>query len=178
MDPRLQELIDHHEIRKTLAEYCVGSDRCDAGLMASVYAEDSWDNHGTRNAPGPEFARATVASVLASSETLAHLLGQSLIRVNGDEAGAETYFIAAMMVDGETRFCNQLGGRFVDRLVRVGDGWKVKHRVAVRDWSLRLPVEQDWETAQLMTPGQRSNDDPGFAVLGWTHGGLSQTLQG
>ena len=171
MDSRLQEMLDHHEIRRTLAEYCLGCDRCDETLMASVYAEDSWDSHGLRQAPGPEFARATVASVLATSETLHHLLGQSLIRVTGDDAGAETYFIAVMVDGTDERFCNQLGGRFVDRLVRVNGIWKIKERVAVRDWSIRLPIAEDWATARLLTAGCRSNADPVFAVLGRTHGG-------
>ena len=48
MDPRLQEMLDHYEIRKTLAEYCHGCDRCDEPRMAGVYAEGGFDDHGWR----------------------------------------------------------------------------------------------------------------------------------
>jgi len=57
MDARIQEMLDHHEIRKTLAEYCHGCDRADEPHMGSVYASDSWDDHGDVKASGDDFAR-------------------------------------------------------------------------------------------------------------------------
>ena len=56
MDDILKEMIDHHLIIKTLNEYCHGCDRLDRVRMASVYAEDSWDDHGLNKCPGPQFA--------------------------------------------------------------------------------------------------------------------------
>jgi hypothetical protein len=172
MDAELQEMLDHHRIRKVLAEYCRGSDRCDEPLMASVYARESWDDHGIVRAPGDEFSRVMCEMVAETTETLSHLLGQSLITVEGDEAGAETYFLAIARdtaPDG-TSMCNQLGGRFVDRLVREDGRWKVKHRVAVRDWSVAIPLTHDWESSNTLTPGARSEDDPSYVVLGMRRG--------
>ena len=133
MDSRLQELIDHHEIRKTLIEYCHGCDRCDAPRMASVYAEDSWDDHGGVKGPGSEFARSMTANIVARYDCMYHLLGQSLIVVEGDEAGAETYFLAIARTrgDDDSIVCNEIGGRFVDRMVRNGSGWKIKHSIVM-----------------------------------------------
>jgi len=53
LDPRLQELLDHHEIRKHLAEYCHACDRGDEALMASCYTgPDSWHpDHDPRPRP-------------------------------------------------------------------------------------------------------------------------------
>jgi hypothetical protein len=65
-----------------------------------------------------------------------------------------------------------LGGRFVDRLVRDGGRWRIKHRIAVQDWSGSYPVESDWIAAAKLTAGQRSNADPSLAVLGLVHGGV------
>lgn len=173
MNDRLIEMLDHYEIRKTLSEYCHSCDRCDEARMASAYLTDSWDNHGSVQASGPEFARVMTQIVLERTDTLHHLLGQSLINVEGDRAGAETYFIT---VAKETRddgvvLCNQLGGRFVDTLHREGGHWKIKNRVAVRDWSISLPIASDWAGAVSLTPGQRSNADPSFSVLGIQHSG-------
>src|SRR5260221_12700653 len=94
MDPELREMLDHFQIRKVLAAYCRGSDRCDSTLAASVYAADSLDDHGIVQAPGGEFSRVMCQMVIDTTETMTHMLGQSTIAVNGDEAGAETYFIA------------------------------------------------------------------------------------
>jgi hypothetical protein len=174
MDPRLQEMLDHYEIRKTLSEYCQGCDRCDEPRMGSVYAEDSFDDHGNFRAPGQEYVRLMTAEVLATTTSLAHLLGQSLIRVDGDEAGAETYFLAVLRTprEGGGETCHQLGGRFVDRLSRTDGVWRIKHRTVVRDWSISLPVEQDWVAENGLRDGARSDDDPAFAALRRAHGGV------
>lgn len=176
MDPRLQEMLDHHEIRKTLSEYCHGCDRCDEERMGSVYLEDSFDDHGNFRASGPEFVRLMTAEVRTTTTGLSHLLGQSLIRVDGDEAGAETYFLAVIRKAGEDggETCHQLGGRFIDKLNRVDGRWRIKHRCVVRDWSISLPIEQDWVAENGLRNGARSDDDPAFAILKRTHGGVRQ----
>jgi ketosteroid isomerase-like protein len=173
MDPRLQELLDHHEIRNLLAEYCNACDRCDEPRMAAVYCDDSWDDHGPRGGRGADFAAAIMAE-MHENEGVSHLLGQSLIRVDGDLAGAETYFLAVIRVAGleGVEQLSQLGGRFVDRLVREEGGWKIKHRTAIRDWSITLPVDADYVGGQGLTQGSRTGDDPAFAALGLVHSGI------
>lgn len=167
---RLQEMLDHYEITRTLAEYCHACDRCDEVQMAEVYCEDSWDNHGNVKASGRDFSRIITERALNNTQTLSHLLGQSMIKVDGDEAGAETYFIVVMETGGDERVSNQMGGRYVDRLERVDGRWLIKHRVVVQDWSISIPVEQDWWTNSGMVKGQRSSDDVSYGVLGLVHG--------
>jgi hypothetical protein len=173
MDPRLQEMLDHYEITKTLKEYCHGCDRCDEPRMASIYAKESWDDHGHRRATGPDYSRLMAAEVMEVTKSMYHLLGQSQIRVDGDEAGAETYFLAVCTTAGEdgVEMCNQLGGRFVDILKREDGRWRVSHRTVMRDWAISLPVEQDWTATAGLRPGARSDEDPSFAALGLKHGG-------
>lgn len=175
MDARLQAMLDHHEITRTLSEYCRSCDRCDEERMAGVYLEDSWDDHGIYQARGPEFARLMTAEILKTTESLSHMLGQSMITLDGDRAGAETYFLAVAMgarEDGQ-RMCNQLGGRFVDTLHREDGRWRIKNRVVLRDWAISLPVEADWTAHTGLKDGMRSNADPSFATLGRAHGGFS-----
>lgn len=174
MDARLQELFDHHDIGRVLAEYCHGCDRLDRTRMASVYLEDSWDDHGEDKCPGPEFATRATTSLAAGSNMCSHQLGQSLITVRGDEAGAETYFIATLrrQKDDGSETLNQLGGRYVDRLRRTGDGWKIEHRVCVRDWSITHPIVEDWAGNRSFVQGQRSGADPASEALSFSHSGL------
>lgn len=177
MDPRLQELLDHQAISRLLAEYAHACDRCDTDRMAAVYWEDSWDDHGRDQAAGPDFARAMTRKIIPENcETLSHLLGQSLIAIDGDEAGAETYYLAVTRStgnDGEPR-CNQLGGRYIDRLERRGGEWRIKHRTCLRDWSVTLRVEEDRFALAQLKPGHRSREDLSYPVLGWHHGGNEQ----
>lgn len=169
---RLQTLWDHHEIRELLATYCHGCDRGDETEMASVYAEDSWDDHGPDKCDGREFSRRTVANSARSARLVSHQLGQSLIRVAGDSAGAETYFIATVVYpprgDGTRDTINQLGGRYVDTLLREDGAWKVKRRLCVREWSASQPIAADWLASAGFIQGQRGGADVSWEVLGLT----------
>lgn len=175
MDDRLQEMLDHYEIRKTVSEYCHGLDRMDELRMASIYAADSFDDHGSNRCPGPQFAKQ-VLEFMRSGASCAdhHMLGQTLAVVDGDCAGAETYFTASMRriepEGGEVLL--QIGGRYVDRLVREDERWKVWRRAMVRDWSITHPIVDDWAKDHGFIEGQRSEDDPSFAVLGLRHSGV------
>jgi ketosteroid isomerase-like protein len=174
MDRRLQDMLDHYEITQLMADYVHACDRCDAVSMADVYAEDSWDQHGTLNAPGKEFAHEITKRGMESTTTLSHTLGQTLVKVDGDTAGAETYFIVVMNTPQENggEICHQMGGRYVDKLERIDGRWLIKHRVVVRDWSVSIPVEHNWYAGSGMAEGQRSNADASYAVLGRTHIGF------
>jgi hypothetical protein len=170
MDAEVQEMLDHFRIRKVLAQYCRGSDRADETLMRSVYAQDSWDDHGIVQADGAEFSRVMCRMVIDTTDTMSHTLGQSLIEIDGDEARAETYFIAVTLSESDgTPMCNQLGGRYADQLRREGDAWKIVKRTAIRDWSISLRVEADSFAAAQLIPGARSAADPGVAVIGRAH---------
>jgi hypothetical protein len=172
MDARLQEMLDHYEIRKTLAEYCHACDRADEAMMAAVYTgDDSFDDHGVVRAPGPEYARLITGIILEQTEVMSHILGQSLIKVDGDAAGAETFFLALMKSPGPdgVPVLNQLAGRFIDRLERIDGAWRIKHRTAVRDISITLKIEEDAYATNGMKVGARDATDPGAALLGLAH---------
>lgn len=171
--PRLQELLDHHDIRQLLATYCHGCDRMDEVEMASTYAANSWDDHGPRKMPGKPFSIATAGEALETTTVVSHQLGQSLIRVDGDMAGAETYFIATLMYpprDG-VETLNQLGGRYVDTLVREDGNWRIKSRICIREWSCSQPVAGDFLATAGFVQTQRGQADASYAALGMTHSG-------
>lgn len=172
MDPRLQEMLDHHEIRKVLALYCHACDRADAELMASVYVADgSYDDHGIVKGPGPQYAREITPMMVSTTRVMSHTLGQSIIQVEDDQARAETFFLAFMTADGEDGAprLSQLAGRFIDRLGRDGNSWKIKHRIAVHDLSITHRIDEDQLATNKLVRGSRTADDPGVALLGLAH---------
>lgn len=175
MDPRLQELLDHHEIRQLLATYCHGCDRADEVEMAGTYAADSWDDHGPRKMDGRTFSIATVEESLRTTNLVSHLLGQSLIKVHDDTAGAETYFVATLLYppkDGASEeTIGQLGGRYVDTLVREAGHWRIKERVCIREWSHSHAVTGDWLAGAGFAPMHRNAQDPSYAALRLAHSG-------
>src|SRR3546814_2864784 len=76
------------------SDLCFACDRGDEARMAAVYLDDSWDEHGVYAARGPDFARIMSQAVAEQTDSMFHLLGQSQIRVDGDVAGADSYFLA------------------------------------------------------------------------------------
>jgi hypothetical protein len=173
MKDKLQAMLDDWEIRRLLAEYCHGCDRLDAVHMASVYAEVSRDDHGHFKGDGKEFARYATQTMKETVNSCSHLLGQSLINVDGDRAAAETYFQATLRyssADGVERL-NQLGGRYVDTLERHEGNWRVKQRTCVRDWSISHTIKEDWLKDDPFVQGRPSGEDVSFAALGLKHSG-------
>jgi len=165
---RLRELWDHHEIRELLATYCHGCDRGDEAEMAGVYCAESWDDHGPDKCDGKQFAREIIAKSAVTTSVVSHQLGQSRIRVNGDTAGAETYFIATCIypVEGGADILNQLGGRYVDTLAREDGAWRIRKRLCVREWSCSQPIAQDWLAGAGFIESRRGADDVSWDVLG------------
>ena len=174
LDPRLQDMLDHHEIRQLLATYCHGCDRGDEVEMAGTYAADSWDDHGPRKMEGRRFSIETVEESLRTTKVVSHLLGQSLIKVDGDTAGSETYFVATVIYpgrNGTADMLNQLGGRYVDRLVRQDGQWRIQERICVREWSASHPLERDWLAGRGFEETRRGAEDHSYATLGLHHAG-------
>lgn len=168
MNARIQEMLDHHDIRQVLARYCRSCDRCDEVGMAAVYADDSWDNHGYRSGEGKQFAHDSVQEMLETTKVVSHLLGQSSIWVNGDEARAETYFLATILYPSQNdiELINQVAGRYVDQLVREGGQWLIKNRLTLRDWSITHRVEQNLLAQAGFEEAGQGPLDPSYSALG------------
>ena len=161
-DPRLQAFLDKQEIRDVLARYCRGIDRLDSDLIASVYHEDAYDDHGTFKGNGKEFAKSVVVG-LARFERTMHTIANCLIEVDGDTATAETYCIAyhrTKAADGPQE--DFLAGvRYIDRLERRSEGgpWLIARRVVVMEWTRFDPIVRQWEATDAFTRGVRDRTD-------------------
>jgi hypothetical protein len=171
MDPRLQELIDHHEIKKLIDAYAAGCDRFDAKRMASPFHTQSWVDHGDEHCTGQAFVDEIMER--AKADAVSHIQGQAQIEVRGDTAGAETYFIATVKptrADGVAQL-NFMGGRYIDWLEKEAGQWKIKKRVCIKDWSYTQIVEQDALGERDWIIGKHSAEDCSYEALGLQHFG-------
>lgn len=179
LNARLQEALDHLDIRRVLAEYCHACDRADGAMMAALYAgAESFDDHGAVKASGPDYARIMTKLIEERTEAAWHILGQSIINIDGDAAAAETFFLAYFRLraaEGAAPLLNQLAGRFVDELQRIDGRWKIRRRTCVRDVSLTQPIDSDLYAAHGFVGGRRDGGDPGAALLGLAHHGPPST---
>jgi hypothetical protein len=166
MDPKLQALIDRQEILDVLYQYAHACDRSDEPRIADVYHPEARDNHGQYNGPGKKFAKV-VCDGNRERDTMSHLMGQSQIRIDGDRAGAETYFNATIArMEGGERKIDMMGGRYIDKLERRDGRWRISDRICTCEWSMTLAIENEWQRGTGFVCGSYDESDPSYEFLG------------
>ncbi len=170
----MQEMLEHYRITKLVADYCRGVDRADWDLMESVYAQESWDDHGTLRMDGRAFVAELMGRQTTRPYKFGHHLNQTVVHLDGDTAGAETYFHSIVVRDDDegNTLLDLLWGRYVDHLSREPGGkWRINKRQTIRDWSMTTPVTEDRIGAMAFLQGQPNQSDPSYTALGRQHSG-------
>jgi SnoaL-like domain len=172
------EFADRESIRDCLYRYCRGIDRLDAELILSAYWPDATDEHGNFLANSAQEFVDHAVPILEAMELTTHCLGNILIDIAGDTAFVESYiqaFHRMRRADG-TSYDNMSSSRFIDRMVRRGEEWRIARRVVVRDWFREFPDSGEWSTGELpqtlgygkrepLSLGLRKPEDPSYGLL-------------
>ncbi len=185
----LQELIDRKRIYDVLTRYCRALDRCDVGLMRSVYWDDARDDHGVFNGGAQEFAEFIIREIQNWFDVTMHAIMNVHMEVAGNVACTESYLFAYHRVRGDRRKLEDIfgatylkgfdwskvdgvphvflyGGRYVDRLEKRGGEWKIAHRQVVMDWNHNEISSAIWDEGMfksLTLRGERGPGDPVFS---------------
>lgn len=164
---KLEALYDEMQIRKALATYCRGIDRCDEALLKSAYWPDAIEEHGIFNGKAWDFA-AFIVPLLKTMKVTMHSISNTWIELRGDRAAAETYVVAYHLMDteGGGQADMVVGGRYVDEFERRDGEWRIARRLFVHDWNQNQPATVQWTTglyAQLDVRGRNDRDDPSYA---------------
>ena len=145
-------LAGREQIRDCLARLARGEDRRDAGLIAGCFWPDAATDYGI-------FAGdfdAYLAWVVPGSDAIAvtqHILGQSMIIVEGDAARVETQVSAYHRIDaGDGARDIWLGGRYLDVMERRAGDWRIAHRTMLYDWLKDFGQSVDWSQGLLGMP--------------------------
>jgi SnoaL-like domain len=170
MDPaqsrRLQEVIDRDEIRQLLYTYARGVDRGDFDLIKSVFLPEATDHHGHYNGPALRFAESVVArgDKIGVPGNQHHITNMN-IKVSGDRAQAESYFLAFQHEknDGTGIGLAIMAGRYLDVFERRDGAWGILRREVVSDWTRGNLDGGPWlhttvEHGGYVAPGRRSDD--------------------
>lgn len=164
----LRTLLDRQAIADLIASYCRAVDRRDYAAVREVYTADGVDHHTGFTGQADDYVTWLRERTAGFTGTM-HVLGTQLITVHGDTAVAETYGTAhhwgEPATDATRNFTS--GFRYLDRLRRENDGWRIAERFAVREWTRS-------DAGRLTSPegpgprGVRGPGDPlyveGFAV--------------
>ena len=182
---KLQGLLDKQAIQEVLTGYCRALDRCDIPLMKSVYWEDAIDEHGIFEGNAHEFAEFVIRGVQEWFEVATHAISNIRIELDGSFAYSEAYLFSYCRVAGvrdkvEAVFGPEyasrqvfggnaptwhdfvMGGRYIDKLEKRSDEWRIIRRTVVMDWNQNFPSTSIWQGGiygQLQLLGQRDKTD-------------------
>jgi hypothetical protein len=160
------ELADRLAIADVLARYCRGIDRCDAAELGAVFTQDALLDYGSGAVPIAE----TIASLMAGLGAMRltqHNIGNTICRITGTQARAETYCVALHIIpssDGEIELV--VGGRYLDTLTKQDGVWRIAERLYVMDWNRQSPATMQLSGGLfdgLQRRGSRGTDDPSAA---------------
>ncbi len=134
IDETVRQLADRAAIQDVLLRYARGVDRRDLDLVSSCFLPDA-SYEGALASGTIRDALARLRERMARYEATMHFIGNQLVEVQGDTASSETYAVAyhRLAEEGIAKLFT-VGVRYLDELVRGGDGWRIRRRVVKREW--------------------------------------------
>ncbi len=164
--PRTAGVANRLAIAEVLALHSRGLDRLDADCIADCYWPGAEVDYGAFKGPAADFAALVVGALQGQYELTRHSLSNTLYTFDGDSVRTETCVSAGHLLLGgkeELHFY----GRYLDRLTKRRDQWKLSHRQVVMDWCKRVPVsdERDSDAFQQLAKGAHGQDDPLYPFL-------------
>jgi hypothetical protein len=157
-----QELLDREAIRDVLYRYAHAVDRCEPELLRAIYWPDAVDDHGAFIGKRDDFiayAESILTTEIAVSQ---HFLGNILIRIEGTLAKVETYFWAYHRTEkpGQPPHDMEMMGRYLDRMEKRGDEWRIAHRIVAFDAPRRDQTSTEWAETKFGVPRIRGLHKP------------------
>lgn len=132
-DPSVRTLADRLDIQELLARYADMVDRRDWTKMDQVFALEATVDFRESGGPSGPFREmmAWLDRALDSWPNNLHLVTNVIIELAGDRASSTSYYhvpIGREPHDG-SQYTLTESGRFLDRLIRTSDGWRILARV-------------------------------------------------
>ncbi len=140
----LNALLAQQQIRDCIANIARGEDRRDAARLRASFWPDAACDFGIFSGDFSAYLAWVVPGAAAVAVTQ-HVLGQTLIELQGDSASAETHVLAYHRVDmGEALRDTIIGGRYLDVAQRRNAEWRLAHRTMLYDWVQDAGISADW----------------------------------
>ena len=143
---KMQYLVDRHEILDCIHRYARALDRHDDDLMTSVYHEDAIDNHGPWVGGRTEFVRWANHECHNHLHAHVHHITTHTCEIDGSTAHTESYVLFVHR-DRDNKTVRVAGGRYIDRLEKRDDEWRIAVRRLVLDYRYLADgsVFGDWD---------------------------------
>lgn len=161
---RLEQLLDRQDILDCLVGFSRGMDRFDRELFLSSFHNDAIIAAGTFvGGPDDLYDWASGLHDQGQVATQHNLLNHSC-DIDGDIAHAETYYLFIGRNRDDSNW--SAGGRYIDRLERRDNQWKIALRTNVIEWSGLVPTMAipfaDLPDIHLNGVSSRNKQDPSY----------------
>ena len=140
----VQYLADRAAIQEVLVRYFQGLDRCDREQVRSCFTDDV-HVHYDKRAPvsGIEAVMAHFRTFgrmeRGEMKVTTHFMGNLNVKyIRDDVAETEMNAIAFLVEPADVMAMRSL--RYIDRLRRDANGWRISDRLHTLDWSCRIPT--------------------------------------
>ncbi len=134
----VRELTDRAAVLDVVAAYATALDTRDWVSLRELFTDDAvCALGGSVGSPvGPDAIVEAISSILVPLDATQHLVGNSVVRLHGDDAG-HTAYVQAQQVRRGTPGGDLyiVAGRYDDRLRRTADGWRFSYRGLTRMWT-------------------------------------------
>ncbi len=148
----MQAMLDRDKVRDCIARLARGEDRRCADRIRKCFWPDATTDFGIFAGTFAEYLDWVVPGSPAVLLTQ-HILGQSLVKVQGDLAAAETHVTSYHRVNlGEEERDMVMGGRYLDRLELRNGEWRIVQRTMLYDWSQDWGQSVDWTHGMMGMP--------------------------
>lgn len=164
--PDAATVADRLAIQDVFNMHSRGLDRLDETAIRSAYWPEADVDYGSYKGNAHTFAGLVVGALGQQYELTRHALSNTLVEFDGDSAYSETCVHAGhLLVGGDEELL--FYGRYLDRLEKRGETWKIMHRQVVMDWSKRHPVldERHGEAFGDLAKGAHYDTDPVYSFL-------------
>jgi hypothetical protein len=156
-DDIVQALADKQAITEIIYRYCRGLDRMDRGLTLSCWHEGGTDNHGPLFSGTAEEFVDWVWPIHAAMVSTQHTINNILIDLDGDRAGAESYYTVYLRSAADGGHVDIVGGgRYCDTFEKIDGSWRIRHRESISDWLQHFEIG-DTDTSSAIPPNKQGN---------------------
>lgn len=166
------ELADRQAITDLLLAYCAACDRIDEVALRACFHPDATHDHGGYVGPSSAWVAPALAW-LQGRKGITHMISTPRIVFKGDRAASDCHFVAYNRLAKTQSAVEEVlvKGRYVDRLIRTDQGWKILHRIGIHDLELirEIPAETRPDAAGPRSGG--AADDPFARELATLLGG-------
>jgi len=148
----LKSFLEREQIRDCIARLARGEDRRDAELIGACYWPDSTSDYGVFVGTFDKYLAWVVPGSPAIPVTQ-HVLGQSVIELQGDAARVETQVVSYHRVNmGKEERDTVIGGRYLDRMDKRRGEWRIAQRTMLYDWFQDFGASIDWSRGVMGLP--------------------------